>query len=94
MVLLKTMSEMLKIISHHGTNVLIVIITLISSSRAVAMFVCLSMFFFLSRSSGNELMADVSLAVLSVNSTSLPSPNSPFSVSDGPYRTMELICYI
>ena len=49
------------------------------------MFVCLSMFFFLSSSSGSELMADVSRAVLSVNNKSLLSLNSPFSVSDGPY---------
>ena len=49
------------------------------------MFVCLSMFFFLSSSSGSELMADVSRAVLSVSNKSLLSPNSPFSVSDGPY---------
>ena len=49
------------------------------------MFVCLSMFFFLSSSSGSELMVDVSRAVLSVNNKSLLSLNSPFSVSDGPY---------
>ena len=30
-------------------------------------------------------MADVSRAVLSVSNKSLLSPNSPFSVSDGPY---------
>ena len=52
---------------------------LISSSRAVTMFVCLSMFFFLSSSSGSELTADVSRAVLPVNDISLtPSPSSPF----------------
>ena len=62
-------------------------ITLISSSKAVAMLVCLSMFFFLSRSSGSELMADESRAVLSVNNRLLSSLNCPSSVSDGPYSS-------
>ena len=71
--------------THNIADLLVVTITLISSSRAVAMLVCLSMFFFLSRSSGNELMADVSRAVLSVNNMLPSSLNCPSSVSDGPY---------
>ena len=75
--------------NHHITNFLIVMVmfTLILSSRVVTMFMCLSMFFFLYRSSGNELMADMRRVVLSLNML-LSSLAKLFSVSNSLYTIM------